>query len=147
MEKEFECPVCKTKITKIYYNDLGHLAEEFYSCHHCGYGYQYAYGSTLEYVNGKEFNYDYKTDIDEKVFKNIAEEIKLLKTLIENQDEDLIAASKYWSEKLEYVKSIASENNLNVEITNEFLFDLYDNGDKEVTKDEILKELKQNRKE
>ena len=59
---------------------------------------------------------------------------------------DLERANKYWKEQKERVERIAAENGIEItleEHDDQYLFDLFDCGDLELTDEEALEELKE----
>lgn len=80
------CPVCEKEIERTYYYGEYGTEEEFYHCDGCGYGYEFAYGHYIEYVNGKEFPYSYLTKEDDPVFTEIAEETEQLKLAVSTRN-------------------------------------------------------------
>jgi predicted RNA-binding Zn-ribbon protein involved in translation (DUF1610 family) len=80
------CPVCEKEIERTYYSGEHGTEEEFYHCDGCGYGYEFAYGNYVEYVNGKEFPYTYHDKEDDPVFTEIEEEIEKLKLAISTRN-------------------------------------------------------------
>lgn len=59
---------------------------------------------------------------------------------------DLERANKYWEEQKERVERIAEENGIEItleEHDDEYLFELFDCGDLELTDEEVLEALKE----
>jgi rubredoxin len=68
--RKIECPVCGFEIEETIYASEWGTEEECYHCSNCGYGYEFAYGNYLEYINGKEFSYTYRTKEEDLVDMN-----------------------------------------------------------------------------
>lgn len=83
--RKIECPVCGIEIEEtIYANEWG-TEEEYYQCSNCGYGYEFAYGNYLKYINGKEFSYTYRTKEEE--LTDMYKEYKEMKDKYNNKKE------------------------------------------------------------
>jgi predicted RNA-binding Zn-ribbon protein involved in translation (DUF1610 family) len=86
LKGKINCPVCEQEIERTYYSGEHGTEEEFYHCDVCGYGYDFAYGNYMEYINGKEFPYSYLTQEDDPVYKEIEEETAKLKLAVSTRN-------------------------------------------------------------
>lgn len=64
-----------------------------------------------------------------------------MKTNINPTAEDLLIAELYWKEKEFQVKRIAKQMGLEIDITWDYLYDLFDYGDLELTDRQVREEL------
>ena len=64
-----------------------------------------------------------------------------MKTIIEPTEEDLLRAEQYWQEKELQVKKIAEQMGLEIHFEWDYLYDLFDYGDAELTDEQVMKEL------
>ena len=65
-----------------------------------------------------------------------------MKTIINPTKEDLLRAEMYWQEKEFQVKKVAEKMGLDIEIEWDYLYDLFDYGDAELTDKQVMEELK-----
>lgn len=64
-----------------------------------------------------------------------------MKTNTNPTAEDLLIAELYWKEKEFQVKRIAKQMGLEIEVTWDYLYDLFDYGDLELTDRQVREEL------
>ncbi len=81
-----KCPVCGHSAKHEYYYESVGTVEEYIHCVHCGYVYEFSYGSYLEFVNGKEFIWGYT------LYKNNTQMCRLFKKI----DREMFMARRNW---------------------------------------------------
>lgn len=64
-----------------------------------------------------------------------------MKTIIEPTAEDLLRAEQYWQEKDFLVRRLAKQMGLDINFEWDYLYDLFDYGDAELTDEQIMEEL------
>ena len=64
-----------------------------------------------------------------------------MKTIIEPTEEDLLRAELYWKEKELQVKRLAEQMGIDISFEWDYLYDLFDYGDAELTDEQVMKEL------
>ena len=65
-----------------------------------------------------------------------------MKTNLNPTEDDLLKAEQYWQEKEFLVKRLAKQIGLDIEFEWDYLYDLFDYGDAELTEEQVIKELK-----
>ena len=64
-----------------------------------------------------------------------------MKTILEPTAEDLLRAEQYWEEQELRVKKLAEQMGLEINIEWDYLFDLFDYGEAELTDEQVMEEL------
>ena len=65
MKKMMKCPVCNTENERTYYTDSGKLVENYYSCNHCGYGFDMCCSPVREFIDLSYSEVNWFSDIKE----------------------------------------------------------------------------------
>ena len=65
-----------------------------------------------------------------------------MKTIIEPTAEDLLRAEQYWQEKEFQVKKIAEQMGLDIKFEWDFLYELFNYGEAELTDKQVMEVLK-----
>ena len=64
-----------------------------------------------------------------------------MKTIINPTEEDLLRAEQYWNEKELQVKKLAEQMGLDIKFEWDYLYELFDYGDAELTDEQVMEEL------
>lgn len=64
-----------------------------------------------------------------------------MRTNINPTEEDLLRAEQYWQEKELQVKKLAEQMGLDISFEWDYLYDLFDYGDAELTDEQVMEEL------